>query len=420
MDVVQLVSDVHCEFFDYRKPHSLPRIEPHPNAVFLVLAGDIGYPFQPSYETFLRQCSRDFPVVLVIAGNHDLWHRHRGTPYYAKAHRRGAVYTVGRIRRQIQSVCSKLPNVHFLEQTALYFAYDTATKRTRLVSASDVVSVGECEVRMCVCAPTSLTVSTLCPQSHCVHTVSTVSLCPQSVELSDGWPVVRFLGATMWTDVSAEQERAVVMTMQDYRYITTTECDEAVHTRRIAEQVSPAEQFAEIDDVEWDAFDYTEHQPFGVTVRLQVRLWRCTSLTLLCRSSSTLIGRSSRSRLCAAHRRRRALQRQWHRMTVDWLRWQLGKDAETPTVVVTHHAPSMVMDTRAAGSLVSTAFSTELDAASLFRRPVVAWISGHTHDCVDVLVNDVRLVSNCMGYRDETRSPNYRTTKTISLPVVTA
>jgi predicted phosphodiesterase len=63
--LVQFVSDIHLEL----GPRQLPRV---PGARVLVIAGDLGKPFDPTYETFLRSLS-DYERVFLVAGNHEFW-----------------------------------------------------------------------------------------------------------------------------------------------------------------------------------------------------------------------------------------------------------------------------------------------------------------------------------------------------------
>jgi predicted phosphodiesterase len=77
-------------------------------------------------------------------------------------------------------------------------------------------------------------------------------------------------------------------------------------------------------------------------------------------------------------------------------------------VVLTHHAPTMEMLSPLTPSLAAnpiemmtrTCYASDCD--DLFVPPVVCWVSGHTHRCVDdVKINGIPSVSNCMGYRGE-------------------
>jgi hypothetical protein len=68
-------------------------------------------------------------------------------------------------------------------------------------------------------------------------------------------------------------------------------------------------------------------------------------------------------------------------------------------IVLTHHAPSLIMNGKYYGSKISSAFATDLNY--LFKPPIVVWISAHAHSNVDTKINNIRSVSNCMGYKGE-------------------
>lgn len=63
---IQYVSDIHLEFLK-----TIPNIVP--KAKILVLAGDIGYPHQQLYTTFLQDVSSKFEKVFLITGNHEYY-----------------------------------------------------------------------------------------------------------------------------------------------------------------------------------------------------------------------------------------------------------------------------------------------------------------------------------------------------------
>lgn len=89
-----------------------------------------------------------------------------------------------------------------------------------------------------------------------------------------------------------------------------------------------------------------------------------------------------------------------HRVSVGWLRSELGKRFDGATVVVTHHAPHPLCEHRThAGSIVSPAFCSNLGRMIEEFEPDL-WISGHTHASHDVRLGATRLVSNQRGYRD--------------------
>lgn len=82
-----------------------------------------------------------------------------------------------------------------------------------------------------------------------------------------------------------------------------------------------------------------------------------------------------------------------------WLE-QSMTTSNAPTLVVTHHAPSLAtLNPRHVGHLSNAAFHNAFD--ELIRPPCVGWIHGHTHHSVQTQVNGVPLVTNQLGYTDE-------------------
>ncbi|MER1968844.1 metallophosphoesterase [Castellaniella sp. GW247-6E4] len=80
----------------------------------------------------------------------------------------------------------------------------------------------------------------------------------------------------------------------------------------------------------------------------------------------------------------------------EWLDRALDEPFEGPTVVVTHHAPSMrSVHPRFADSLISAGFAS--DCTSLMGRATL-WIHGHTHDSFDYSVRGTRVICNPRGY----------------------
>jgi len=73
-----------------------------PKAEYLLLAGDIGNPFQDSYKNFLADVSTKFRQIYMVAGNHE---------YYSKTS------TMAQTEEQIKSVCPA--NVHFLQNESM-------------------------------------------------------------------------------------------------------------------------------------------------------------------------------------------------------------------------------------------------------------------------------------------------------------
>lgn len=86
-----------------------------------------------------------------------------------------------------------------------------------------------------------------------------------------------------------------------------------------------------------------------------------------------------------------------HKIERRWLESRLITPFQGPTVVVTHHCPSMLsVPPRFQNSLVSAGFSSEL--VHLFHPSVPVWIHGHTHDSFDYKASGTRVICNPRGY----------------------
>lgn len=99
---VQYISDIHLELMSQREESlflSNFKAQAKPADV-LLLAGDIGNPFQDSYGQFLALCHQLYPKVFLIAGNHEFY-----TNLYEE--------TVDKIR----SLVEKYPHITFLHKT---------------------------------------------------------------------------------------------------------------------------------------------------------------------------------------------------------------------------------------------------------------------------------------------------------------
>lgn len=88
---------------------------------------------------------------------------------------------------------------------------------------------------------------------------------------------------------------------------------------------------------------------------------------------------------------------EFHRASRAWLESCLATPHEGPTVVVTHHLPSLLsVATRYQNDPVSAAFASPLD--DLIRLADV-WIHGHTHDSFDYRLGKCRVICNPRGYQ---------------------
>ncbi|WP_304639660.1 metallophosphoesterase [Pseudomonas sp.] len=84
-----------------------------------------------------------------------------------------------------------------------------------------------------------------------------------------------------------------------------------------------------------------------------------------------------------------------------WLQSELMKPFDGPTVIVTHHAPSLlsIQGSRYAGGMLDAAFANSWD--DLMGPSVELWLHGHTHFPVDYQIKQTRVVSNPRGYPGE-------------------
>lgn len=95
---IQITSDVHL---DVTKDVYLPK---DPDANVLVIAGDLGKPFQANFLAFITKVSKAYEHVILVSGNHE---------YYSSGH------TKSQIDEQLVLVASKFSNVHYLLKETL-------------------------------------------------------------------------------------------------------------------------------------------------------------------------------------------------------------------------------------------------------------------------------------------------------------
>jgi predicted phosphodiesterase len=87
-----------------------------------------------------------------------------------------------------------------------------------------------------------------------------------------------------------------------------------------------------------------------------------------------------------------------HERTRAWLEAKLADRWNGGTVVVTHHAPSLLgTDAKFRGDRLTAAFASDLE--ELIRRYTPSlWVHGHTHHSARYMVGYTRVVANQMGY----------------------
>jgi hypothetical protein len=85
-----------------------------------------------------------------------------------------------------------------------------------------------------------------------------------------------------------------------------------------------------------------------------------------------------------------------------------------PTVVVTHHAPSLLsISARFFGSPLNPAFASDLTATIMRYQPDV-WVHGHVHHSIGYLLGETQVVCNPRGYGSE--NPDFDPALVLEVP----
>jgi hypothetical protein len=110
------------------------------------------------------------------------------------------------------------------------------------------------------------------------------------------------------------------------------------------------------------------------------------------------------------------LTNNWHEQTVRWLTIEIDRceQERKHVVVLSHHLPTeLLINKRYKGSKYNCAFYSDLDM--LLQGPIRAWICGHSHHHVQMMVGDeeqVILGLNAYGYLHEERE-NFNAEQTL-------
>ena len=99
-------SDIHLEFMNTNQVQKTLQQFTANSEEVLILAGDIGNPFHPYYETFMSHINQQFQKTFVIPGNHE---------YYTHG------YTLSETNTKLQSILQTLPNISFLNNSCEVF-----------------------------------------------------------------------------------------------------------------------------------------------------------------------------------------------------------------------------------------------------------------------------------------------------------
>jgi len=106
-----------------------------------------------------------------------------------------------------------------------------------------------------------------------------------------------------------------------------------------------------------------------------------------------------------------------HAASVAWLDERLSEPFGGPTVVVTHHAPSMrCLPEKWLSDRRACAYASHLDWLIEKHQPA-AWFSGHVHQSMPMFkIGRTLMVSNPRGYFPSDLNPNFRPDLVIDVP----
>lgn len=85
----------------------------------------------------------------------------------------------------------------------------------------------------------------------------------------------------------------------------------------------------------------------------------------------------------------------------------LDREVDSETIVITHHLPSdLAVDEKYEGSKLNVFFVCDMDELICEKQPPL-WIHGHTHESVDVTLDQTRILCNPFGYAGHEINPRY-------------
>lgn len=99
-----------------------------------------------------------------------------------------------------------------------------------------------------------------------------------------------------------------------------------------------------------------------------------------------------------------------------WLADQLANGADQPTVVISHHAPSLQsVPAHYQTDPLTPAYASRLDDLIAETKPAL-WIHGHTHNSSDYRIGDTRVLCNPRGYVPDEPNPDFAPALCVTLP----
>ena len=96
-----------------------------------------------------------------------------------------------------------------------------------------------------------------------------------------------------------------------------------------------------------------------------------------------------------------------HYKAVEFIKQEVNKGI--PTVVLTHYAPIDEMNGQKINSPYKSGFSSDLSYIN--NSNIIAWLSGHTHNCMTLRKNNILYSSNCLGHELNPRFSTHQVIK---------
>jgi predicted phosphodiesterase len=91
--------------------------------------------------------------------------------------------------------------------------------------------------------------------------------------------------------------------------------------------------------------------------------------------------------------------RRKHREAVEFINTEINKNV--PTIILSHHAPHLLMNGEYINSVNCSGFTTNLTYLNKKHGNILCWLSGHTHQNVSIVEDGIFCSANCMGYSNE-------------------